>query len=144
MSGLRGYGVEQIDIAPGAAPVAAIDGSGPCVDAQKKNVRENPAGEELVAAVVWVARVLHVIGAMLGQTTAELEKHFQSAAVWPEMPMKTNCNGNGMQKIAHTGGITPDLEGSDKALTLKTHGHISAQWVGHVPQGTLNRVNFHC
>jgi alkyl hydroperoxide reductase subunit D len=71
MNGLRGHGVEAVDFELWSLAVSAINGCGKCVDAHEKVVREKGATEELVAAVVRVAAVVHAIGAVLDQVAAE-------------------------------------------------------------------------
>jgi alkyl hydroperoxide reductase subunit D len=71
MNGLRGHGVEEIDFELWALAVSAINGCGKCVDAHDHVVREKGATEELVAAVVRVAAVIHAIGVVLDQVAAE-------------------------------------------------------------------------
>ena len=71
MNGLRGHGVEDVDFELWALAVSAINGCGKCVDAHEKVVREKGATEELVAAVVRVAAVVHAIGAVLDQVQAQ-------------------------------------------------------------------------
>jgi alkyl hydroperoxide reductase subunit D len=71
MNGLRGHGVEEVDFELWALAVSAINGCGKCVDAHEKTVRDKGASEELVAAVVRVAAVVHAIGAVLDQVQAE-------------------------------------------------------------------------
>ena len=71
MNGLRGHGVEEVDFELWALAVSAINGCGKCVDAHDKVVREKGATEELVAAVVRVAAVIHAIGVVLDQVAAE-------------------------------------------------------------------------
>jgi alkyl hydroperoxide reductase subunit D len=73
MNGLRGHGVEDVDFELWALAVSAINGCGKCVDAHDKVVREKGATEELVAAVVRVAAVVHAIGAVLDQVQAQAE-----------------------------------------------------------------------
>jgi alkyl hydroperoxide reductase subunit D len=71
MNGLRGHGVEETDIELWSLAVSAINGCGKCVDAHEKVVREKGATEEMVAAVVRVAAVVHAIGVVLDQAEAE-------------------------------------------------------------------------
>jgi alkyl hydroperoxide reductase subunit D len=71
MSGLRGHGVEEMDAELWALAVSAVNGCGKCVDAHEKVVREKGASEELVAAAIRVASVIHAIGAVLDQVAAE-------------------------------------------------------------------------
>ena len=73
MNGLRGHGVEDMDFELWALAVSAINGCGKCVDAHEKVVREKGATEELVAAVVRVAAVVHAIGAVLDQVQAQAQ-----------------------------------------------------------------------
>jgi len=73
MNGLRGHGVEDVDFELWALAVSAINGCGKCVDAHEKVVREKGATEELVAAVVRVAAVVHAIGAVLDQVQAQAQ-----------------------------------------------------------------------
>lgn len=71
MTALRGHNIEDVDTELWALAVSAINGCGKCVDAHEKTVREKGASEELVAAVVRVASVIHAIGAVLDQVAAE-------------------------------------------------------------------------
>jgi len=73
MNGLRGHGVEEVDFELWALAVSAINGCGKCVDAHENVVRQKGATEELVAAVVRVAAVIHAIGVVLDQVAAEAE-----------------------------------------------------------------------
>jgi alkyl hydroperoxide reductase subunit D len=73
MNGLRGHGVEEVDFELWALAVSAINGCGKCVDAHERVVREKGATEELVAAVVRVAAVVHAIGTVLDQVQAQAE-----------------------------------------------------------------------
>ncbi len=71
MNGLRGPGVEDIDLELWSLAVSAINGCGKCVDAHERVVREKGAGEELVIAVVRVAAVIHAIGTVLDSVEAQ-------------------------------------------------------------------------
>jgi alkyl hydroperoxide reductase subunit D len=71
MSGLRGHGVEEMDAELWALTVSAINGCGKCVDAHEKVVREKGASEEVIAAAIRVASVIHAIGSVLDQVAAE-------------------------------------------------------------------------
>jgi len=71
MSGLRGHGVEEVDAELWALAVSAINGCGKCVDAHEKVVREKGASEELIAAVIRIASVIHAIGAVLDVPAAQ-------------------------------------------------------------------------
>jgi lipoyl-dependent peroxiredoxin subunit D len=71
MSGLRGHGVEDADTELWALAVSAVNGCGKCVDAHEKTVREKGVTEETVAAAIRVASVIHAIGAVVDQVTAE-------------------------------------------------------------------------
>jgi alkyl hydroperoxide reductase subunit D len=78
MNGLRGHGVEEVDFELWALAVSAINGCGKCVDAHEKVVRDKGATEELVAAVVRVAAVIHAIGTVLDQVRAEAESALEA------------------------------------------------------------------
>jgi alkyl hydroperoxide reductase subunit D len=71
MSGLRGHGIEDADTELWALTVSAVNGCGKCVDAHEKTVREKGVTEETVAAAIRVASVMHAIGAVVDQVTAE-------------------------------------------------------------------------
>jgi lipoyl-dependent peroxiredoxin subunit D len=71
MSGLRGHGVEDADVELWALAVSAINGCAKCVDAHENVVREKGMTEETVAAAIRVTSVIHAIGAVLDQVTAE-------------------------------------------------------------------------
>jgi alkyl hydroperoxide reductase subunit D len=71
MSGLRGHGVDEVDAELWALTVSAVNGCGKCVDAHEKVVREKGASEEVVAAAIRVASVVHAIGVVLDQVSAE-------------------------------------------------------------------------
>ena len=73
MSALRGHGVEEVDCELWALAVSAINGCGKCVDAHEKVVREKGATEELVAAAVRVASVVHAVGVTLDELAAEAQ-----------------------------------------------------------------------
>ena len=60
MNAIRTHGIEALDF-----ELSAINGCGKCVDSHEKVVREKGANEDLVAAVVRVASVVHGIGAVL-------------------------------------------------------------------------------
>jgi alkyl hydroperoxide reductase subunit D len=65
MNAIRTHGIEALDFELWALAVSAINGCGKCVDSHEKVVREKGANEDLVAAVVRVASVVHGIGAVL-------------------------------------------------------------------------------
>ena len=65
MNVLRTHGADPVDFELWSLAVSAINGCGKCVDAHDKVVREKGATEELVAAVVRVAAVIHAIGPVL-------------------------------------------------------------------------------
>jgi alkyl hydroperoxide reductase subunit D len=71
MSGLRGHGVEEVDVELWALAVSAINGCGKCVDSHEKVVREKGATEENVAAIVRVTAVVHALGCVFDQVSAE-------------------------------------------------------------------------
>jgi lipoyl-dependent peroxiredoxin subunit D len=71
MTGLRGHGVDEIDFELWALAVSAINGCGKCVDAHEKVVREKGASEELVAAIIRVASVIHALGAVVELTSLQ-------------------------------------------------------------------------
>ncbi len=71
MNGLRGHGVEDVDVELWSLAVSAINGCGKCVDAHEKVVRDKGATEELVMAVVRVSAVIHAIGAVLDSVQAQ-------------------------------------------------------------------------
>ena len=71
MTALRGHNVEDLDTELWALAVSAINGCAKCVDAHERTVREKGASEELVAAVIRVASMIHALGAVLDQVTAE-------------------------------------------------------------------------
>ena len=65
MNSLRGHGVDPIDFELWCLAVSAINGCSKCVDSHENVVREKGATEELIAAVVRVASVMHALGVML-------------------------------------------------------------------------------
>jgi alkyl hydroperoxide reductase subunit D len=73
MNGLRDHGVEEADFELWALAVSAVNGCGKCVDAHEKAVREKGATEEIVAAVVRVASVIHAIGVVQDQVAAQAD-----------------------------------------------------------------------
>jgi alkyl hydroperoxide reductase subunit D len=70
MNGLRGHGVEDVDVELWSLAVSAINGCGKCVDAHEHVVRDKGATEETVMAVVRVASVIHAIGAVVDSMQA--------------------------------------------------------------------------
>lgn len=80
MSGLRGHGVEDMDVELWSLAVSAINGCSKCVDAHENVVREKGATEELVAAVIRVTSVMHAIGPVLDQVAAESLLAIEQAA----------------------------------------------------------------
>jgi len=89
MNGLRGHGVEDVDFELWALAVSAINGCGKCVDAHETVVREKGATEELVAAVVRVAAVVHAIGAVLDQVLSQVQAQVQAQAEAQPAPAET-------------------------------------------------------
>jgi lipoyl-dependent peroxiredoxin subunit D len=81
MSGLRGHGVEEMDAELWALTVSAVNGCGKCVDSHEKVVREKGASEELVAAAIRVTSVIHAIGAVLDQVSAQSDANLEATAV---------------------------------------------------------------
>ena len=65
MNVLRTHGADPVDFELWSLAVSAINGCGKCVDAHEKIVREKGATEELVAAIIRVASVIHAIGPVL-------------------------------------------------------------------------------
>jgi alkyl hydroperoxide reductase subunit D len=65
MNAIRTHGIEPLDFELWSIAVSAINGCGKCVDSHEKVVREKGASEELVAAVVRVASIIHAIGTVL-------------------------------------------------------------------------------
>jgi len=86
MSGLRGHGVEEVDVELWSLAVSAINGCGKCVDAHEKVVREKGATEELVAAIIRVASVIHAIGAVLDEVSSDAHATVQAAAAAETQP----------------------------------------------------------
>jgi lipoyl-dependent peroxiredoxin subunit D len=81
MSGLRGHGVEEMDAELWALTVSVVNGCGKCVDSHEKVVREKGASEELVAAAIRVTSVIHAIGAVLDQVSAQSDANLEATAV---------------------------------------------------------------
>jgi len=81
MSGLRGHGIEDVDVELWALSVSAVNGCGKCVDAHENVVREKGLTEETVAAAIRVTSVIHAIGAVLDQLAAEANAAVQQPAV---------------------------------------------------------------
>jgi alkyl hydroperoxide reductase subunit D len=73
MSGLRGHGIEDVDVELWALAVSAVNGCGKCVDAHENVVREKGLTEETVAAAIRVTSVIHAIGCVLDQVAAEAQ-----------------------------------------------------------------------
>ncbi len=71
MNGLRGHGVEDVDLELWSLAVSAVNGCGKCVDAHERVVREKGATEETVMAVVRVSAVIHAIGVVLDSMPAQ-------------------------------------------------------------------------
>ncbi len=71
MSGLRGHGIEDVDVELWALAVSAINGCAKCVDAHENVVREKGLTEEVIAASIRVTSIIHAIGAVLDQVAAE-------------------------------------------------------------------------
>jgi alkyl hydroperoxide reductase subunit D len=71
MSALRGHGVEDLDVDLWSLAVSALNGCGKCIDAHEKAVREKGASEELVAAAVRVASVIHALAVVVDCAAAE-------------------------------------------------------------------------
>ena len=71
MNGLRGHGVEEVDFELWCLAVSAVNGCGKCVDSHEKVVCEKGATEDVVAAVVRVAAVVHALGVALDAVQAE-------------------------------------------------------------------------
>jgi alkyl hydroperoxide reductase subunit D len=71
MNVLRTHGADPVDFELWSLAVSAINGCGKCVDAHEKIVREKGATEELVAAIVRVASVIHAIGPVLEAAAAQ-------------------------------------------------------------------------
>ena len=70
MNVLRTHGTDPVDFELWSLAVSAINGCGKCVDAHEKIVREKGATEELIAAIVRVASVIHAIGPVLEAAAA--------------------------------------------------------------------------
>jgi alkyl hydroperoxide reductase subunit D len=85
MSALRGHGVEDVDAELWALAVSAINGCAKCVDAHENVVREKGASEEVVAAVIRVASVVHAIGAVLDSLAAESSGQVMTDATMSEV-----------------------------------------------------------
>jgi len=73
MNVLRTHGADPVDFELWSLAVSAINGCGKCVDAHEKIVREKGATEELVAAIIRVASVIHAIGPVLEAVSAQAE-----------------------------------------------------------------------
>ena len=71
MNVLRTHGADPVDFELWSLAVSAINGCGKCVDAHEKIVREKGATEELVAAIIRVASVIHAIGPVLEAAAAQ-------------------------------------------------------------------------
>ena len=65
MNVLRTHGADPVDFELWSLAVSAINGCGKCVDAHEKVVREKGVSEEIVAAIVRVASVIHALGPVL-------------------------------------------------------------------------------
>ena len=70
MNAIRTHGIEPLDFELWSIAVSAINGCGKCVDSHEKVVREKGASEEIIAAVVRVASVIHAIGTVLDSERA--------------------------------------------------------------------------
>ena len=79
MNGLRGHGVEEVDVELWCLAVSAINGCGKCVDAHERVILEKGLTEDKVMAAVRVASVVHAIGVALEAAAA------QTGAVAPEL-----------------------------------------------------------
>jgi alkyl hydroperoxide reductase subunit D len=78
MSALRGHGVEDADTELWALAVSAVNGCAKCVDAHEKVVREKGASEELIAAAIRIASIMHAIGSVADQIAAEADSGAQT------------------------------------------------------------------
>ena len=65
MNAMRTHGIEPLDFELWSLAVSAINGCGKCVDSHEKVLRDKGITEEIVAAAVRVASVVHAIGAVL-------------------------------------------------------------------------------
>ena len=81
MNALRGHGVEEVDFELWSLAVSAINACGKCVTAHERVVREKGASEELVAAVVRVAAVIHAIGTVLDAVAAGNRRSAEPALI---------------------------------------------------------------
>jgi alkyl hydroperoxide reductase subunit D len=70
MNVLRTHGADPVDFELWSLAVSAINGCGKCVDAHEKVVREKGITEEMIAAVVRVAAVIHALGPVLDAVAA--------------------------------------------------------------------------
>jgi lipoyl-dependent peroxiredoxin subunit D len=70
MNVLRTHGSDPVDFELWSLAVSAINGCGKCVDSHERVVREKGVTEELIAAVVRVAAVIHALGPVLDAVAA--------------------------------------------------------------------------
>ncbi|WP_420237253.1 carboxymuconolactone decarboxylase family protein [Telmatobacter bradus] len=70
MSAVHNLGAEEVDFELWAMAVSAINGCGKCVDAHERTARQKGVSEEVVAATVRVAAVVHALGVMVDQLSA--------------------------------------------------------------------------
>jgi alkyl hydroperoxide reductase subunit D len=71
MSATRNLGAEEVDFELWAMAVSAINGCGTCVDAHERTARQKGLSEEVIAAIVRVAAVVHALGAVVDQLSAQ-------------------------------------------------------------------------
>jgi alkyl hydroperoxide reductase subunit D len=65
MNVMRSHGASAVDFELWCTAASAINGCGACVDAHERALREKGVGEEVVAAAVRVAAVLHAVATVL-------------------------------------------------------------------------------
>ncbi len=70
MNVLRTHGSDPVDFELWSLAVSAVNGCGKCVDAHEKVVRDKGISEEVIAAIVRVAAVIHALGPVLDAVAA--------------------------------------------------------------------------
>ena len=84
MNAIRTHGIEPLDFELWSIAISAINGCGKCVDSHEKVVREKGASEEIIAAVVRVASVIHAIGTVLdSERAATGDSHVEVTSTEP-------------------------------------------------------------